>query len=133
MENSIKTSSPSTQRNDFQTQWQRRQHWEEVAKKSTPDDSAFLDWAEKVQHTSFSSEVNVAPFSSQRNRRWIPYAAAASIAIGVTIIGLTRTGQPNDGLPVAEEVTVESQTIHFVCNNGCSAQDVMLLANKAIK
>ncbi len=133
MENSIKTSSPSTQRDDFQTQWQRRQHWEEVAKKSTPDDIAFLDWAVKAQHTSSGSEVNVAPFPSQRNKRWIPYAAAACIALGLTIFGLTRHVRPDDGLPVAQEVTVDNQTIHFICNNGCSAQDVMLLANKAIK
>jgi hypothetical protein len=53
--------------------------------------------------------------------------------IGVAIIGLTHIRQSNDGLPVAEEVTVESQTIHFVCNNGCSAQDIMSLANKAFK
>ena len=67
------------------------------------------------------------------HRRWIPYAAAASLVIGVAAIGLTRQGQPDNGLPVAEEVTVESQTIHFICNNGCSAQDIMLLANKVIK
>lgn len=58
---------------------------------------------------------------------------AASIALGLTIFGLTRHVRPDDGLPVAQEVTVDNQTIHFICNNGCSAQDVMLLANKAIK
>ncbi len=79
------------------------------------------------------SEVNVTPLPLHRNRRWIPYAAAASIVIGVAIIGLTHISPSNDGLPVAEEVTVESQTIHFVCNNGCSAQDIMSLANKAFK
>jgi hypothetical protein len=46
---------------------------------------------------------------------------------------MTRSSQPNDELPIAEEVIVESQTIHFVCNNGCSAQDIMLMANKVIK
>jgi hypothetical protein len=33
---------------------------------------------------------------------------------------------------VAEKVTMESQTVHFLCNNGCSAQDIMQLANKVI-
>ena len=104
MKDNIKANK---QLDGFDAQWQCRQQWEKQTEKTVPDDKTFL--------------------------QWVPYAAAASIAIGVTIIGLTRTDQPNDGLPVAEEVTVESQTIHFVCNNGCSAQDIMLLANKVIK
>ena len=131
MENNIKALNPSTRHDNFKTQWKHRQQWEKQAEKTVPDDKFFLQWAEKAQQDPAGLGVNVTHF--HRNRRWIPYAAAASIAIGVTIIGLTRTDQPNDGLPVAEEVTVESQTIHFVCNNGCSAQDIMLLANKVIK
>ncbi len=131
MENNIKASSPSTQRDDFKTQWQSRMHWKEQAEKWAPDDQAFLRWAEKAQQDPAGLEANVIPL--HRNRRWIPYAAAASLVIGVAAIGLTRQGQPDNGLPVAEEVTVESQTIHFICNNGCSAQDIMLLANKVIK
>ncbi len=121
------------QHDGFNAQWQRRQQWEKQTEKSVPDDKTFLQWAEKAQQDPAGWGANVVSLAPHRNRRWIPYAAAASIAIGVTIIGLTRTDQPNDELPVAEEVTVESQTIHFVCNNGCSAQDIMLLANKVIK
>ena len=131
MKANIKALKPSTQHDDFKTQWQRRQQWEELAKKSVPDDETFLHWAEKAQQDPADWGVNVVPY--HRTRRWIPYAAAASLVIGVTIIGLTRQGQPDNGLPVAEEVTVDSQTVHFLCNNGCSAQDVMLLANKVIK
>jgi hypothetical protein len=133
MKDNIKTPNQSTQQNDFETQWRHRQHWEAQAEKSVPDDQTFLHWVEKAQQTHGVSEVNVTPLPLHRNRRWIPYAAAASIVIGVAIIGLTHTGQSNDGLPVTEEVTVESQTIHFMCNNGCSAQDIMVLANKAFK
>ena len=131
MKNNIKTSSPSTQHGDFETQWQYRQQWKEQAEKSAPNDKTFLQWAEKAQQDPAGWGMNVVPY--HRTRRWIPYAAAASLVIGVTIIGLTRQGQPDNGLPVAEEVTVDSQTVHFMCNNGCSAQDVMLLANKVIK
>ena len=131
MENNIKASSPSTQRDDFKTQWQSRMHWKEQAEKWAPDDQAFLRWAEKAQQDPAGLEAKVIPL--HRTRRWIPYAAAASLVIGVAAIGLTRQGQPDNGLPVAEEVTVESQTVHFICNNGCSAQDIMLLANKVIK
>ena len=131
MENNIKASSPSTQRDDFKTQWQSRMHWKEQAEKWAPDDQAFLRWAEKAQQDPAGLSANLIPI--HRNKRWIPYAAAASLVIGVAAIGLTRQSQPESGLPVAEEVTVESQTVHFICNNGCSAQDIMLLANKVIK
>ena len=131
MENNIKALNPSTQRDDFKTQWEHRQQWEKQAEKSVPDDKIFLQWAEKAQQDPAGLGANVIHF--HRNRRWIPYTAAASLVIGVTIVGLTRSSQPDDELPIAKEVTVESQTIHFVCNNGCSAQDIMLLANKVIK
>ena len=134
MRNDTKTSDTSSRRDDFKTQWQRRQQWEERAEKSAPDDQTLLQWAAKAQQTpSDSQEAHVVHFPSRRNKRWIPYAAAASIAIGVTLIGLTHPNQPDDGLPTAKEVTVESRTIHFLCNNDCSAQDIMLLANKVIK
>jgi hypothetical protein len=131
MKDNIKAMNPSTQRDDFKTQWEHRQQWENQAEKTVPDDKTFLQWAEKAQQDPAGLEANVIPL--HRTRRWIPYAAAASLFIGVAAIGLTRQGQPDNGLPVAEEVTVESQTVHFICNNGCSAQDIMLLANKVIK
>ena len=136
MENNINTSNASTQCDDFKTQWQCRRQWEEQAEKLTPDDKTFLHWAEKAQQDPAGMGTMLLPL--HRTRRWIPYAAAASLVIGVAAIGLTRQGQPENGLPengfpVAEEVTVENQTVHFLCNNGCSAQDIMLLANKVIK
>lgn len=131
MKDNIKALNPSTQCDDFKTQWQCRQQWEEQAKKTVPDDETFLRWAEKAQQDPAGWGADVV--LHHRTRRWIPYAAAASLVVGVAAIGLTRQGQPDNGLPVAEEVTVESQTIHFMCNNGCSAQDIMHLANKVIK
>lgn len=131
MENNIKALNSRTQHDSFKAQWQSRQRWEERAEKSVPDDMTFLRWAEKAQQDPAGRGANVVTF--HRTRRWLPYAAAASIAVGVTVIGLTRQSQPDNVLPVAEEVTVESQTIHFICNNGCSAQDIMFLANKVIK
>ena len=131
MENNIKSLNSRTQHDSFKAQWQSRQHWEERAEKSVPDDMTFLRWAEKAQQDPAGRGANVVTF--HRTRRWLPYAAAASIAVGVTVIGLTRQSQPDNVLPVTEEVTVESQTIHFICNNGCSAQDIMFLANKVIK
>lgn len=130
MEKNIKTLKSSMQHDDFKTQWQSRLQWKEQAEKWVPDDQTFLRWAEKAQQEPASLEKNVIPL--HRTRRWIPYAAAASLFIGVAAIGLTRQNPPDNGLPVAEKVTMESQTVHFLCNNGCSAQDIMQLANKVI-
>lgn len=122
-----------TGRGDFKTQWQRRQQWQEPARKTVPDDETFLRWAEKARHASAGPDVNVIPFPTHRRNRWIPYAAAASIAIGVTAIGLTRQNESGSTLPVAKEVKVNGQTIRFVCNNDCSAQDVIFAVNEVIK
>lgn len=133
MENNIKTMNPRRQRGDFQTQWQCRQQWEEHTQVTTPDDNTFLHWAEEARLTPTSPEANSPSLPLHRNKRWIPYVAAASIALGLTIFGLTGRDQIDDGLPMLQEVTVDNQTIHFICNNGCSAQDIVFLANKAIK
>lgn len=133
MKNDIKTVSSSTQRNDFKSQWRNRRQWKDQVEKTLPDDVTFLRWAEKAQQNPVGSAVNPILLPFRHNKRWISYVAAASILIGVSIIALTLQRQPDNGLPVAKEVTVDSQTIHFVCNNGCSAQDIMLLANKVIK
>lgn len=129
MNNDIKTMN----QDDFKTQWQRSQQWQVEAEKSVPDDETLLRWVEKAQQASARTEVNLFPFPTRRRTQWIPITAAASLVIGVTVIGLTRQGQPDNGLPTAKEVTVESQTVRFICNNGCSAQDIMHLANKVIK
>jgi hypothetical protein len=129
MNNDIKTMN----QDDFKTQWQRSQHWQVEAEKTVPDDETLLRWVEKAQQASAGTEVDLFPFPTRRRTQWIPITAAASLVIGVTVIGLTRHGQPDNGLPMAKEVTVESQTVRFICNNGCSAQDIMHLANKVIK
>ena len=133
MKNDIKTMSTNTQHDDFKTQWQRRQQWQEQAEKSLPDDETLMHWAEKAQQALADPQVNAIPFPTYNRRRWIPFAAAASLVVGVTVIGLTHQGQTDNGLPTTKEVTIEGQTIHFLCNNGCSAQDILLSANAVIK
>lgn len=131
--NENKTMSTKQLNDDFQTVWERRkQNWQEQAKKTLPDDAKLLRLAELAQQQAQKQAAVVVPIT-RRRKRWIPYAAAACIAVGVTIIGLTRHDQPDNMLPVTKEVTVEGQTIHFLCNNGCSAQEVMLFANEVIK
>jgi hypothetical protein len=124
----------NTKRNDnFQTVWEhRKQNWQERTEKTLPDDATLVRLAETARQQAQHQAVVAVPFTRPR-KRWIPYAAAASFVIGLTVIGLIRQGQPDNGLPVAEEVTVEGQTIHFLCNKGCSAHDVLLSANEVIK
>ena len=120
-------------REDFDTLWNRRkQTWHEHATKAAPDDEAMLRMAEKAQHQASVTETPAITITKRRNR-WIPYAAAASIVVGVAAIGLTRQNEPGSTLPVAKEVNVNGQTIRFVCNNDCSAQDVIFAVNEVIK
>ena len=133
MKDNIKIMNTNTQRDDFKTQWQRRQQWQEQAEKSAPNDETLLRWVEKAQQASAAPDADVIPFLTRRHNRWIPYAAAASIVIGVAAIGLNRQGETNDTLPVAKEVKVGEQTVRFLCNNGCSAQDIILSASEVIK
>jgi hypothetical protein len=133
MKNNIITTGSDTQRDDFKMQWQRRQQWQEQAEKSIPNDEILLRWAEKARQTPADPEVNIIPFPTHRYIRWIPYTAAACIAIGVVAIGLNRQNKTENALPVVKEVEVGGQTVRFLCNNGCSAQDIMLSACEVIK
>ena len=133
MKDNIKTPKTNSQRDDFETQWKRWQQREGQAEEPVPDDQTFMHWVEVAQQTTAGAEKEVVRFPLHRKKRWIPYAAAASIVIAVAIIGLSRSGHPDNGFPAAQEVIVESQTIHFLCNNGCSAQDIMILAGRVIK
>lgn len=132
MKNNINTTGSDTQHDDFKTQWQRRQQWQEQAEKSAPDDETLLRWVEKAQQTPAAPYVNIL-FPTHRNNRWIPYTAAACIAISVVAIGLNRQNKTENALPVAKEVEVGGQTVRFLCNNGCSAQDIILSASEVIK
>ena len=120
-----------TDRGDFKTQWQRRQQWQEPARKTVPDDETFLRWAEKARHASAEPDVNVIPFPTHRRNRWIPYAAAASILIAVAFIGWQRISGGLRHIEL-EEVSVEGQTVRFLCNSGCSADDVLHSAQNII-
>ena len=133
MDTNNENKTMNAKRNDdFQTVWERRkQNWQQQAEKTLPDDATLLRLAETARQQSQQTAV-VVPLTRPR-KRWIPYAAAACIAAGLTVVELAHQSQPDNELPVAEEVTVEGQTIHFLCNNGCSVQDILLSANEVIK
>ncbi len=127
------TMNAQQQRDDFQTVWERRkQNWQEQAKKALPDDATLLHLSELARQQGMRQDAVVVPITRRRNR-WLPYAAAATLVIGVATFVLTREGKPEHNLPVAEEIRVEGETIHFLCNNGCSANEVLLAANEVIK
>ena len=129
------TMNAKQKRESFQRVWeQRKQAAKNGAKGNMPDDATVLRMAEHARRASAVQEENIVPISIRRRSRWVPYAAAATLVIGVSIIGLTRhSGNDIASMPVTEEVNYNGHTIHFVCNNQCSAQDVLIAANEVIK
>lgn len=132
MENIIKMDNRK-RRENFDRLWNHRKlTWQERATKAAPSDEAMLRMAEKARYQASVTETPAITITKRRNR-WLPYAAAASLVIGVATFGLTRHDETDTTLPITKEVNVNGQTIRFVCNNGCSAQDIVFAANQVIK
>lgn len=117
------------ERNDFELQWQRRQRSVQEAQMHAPADEVVLGMAKFAQEQEESQPVVLV--SPRRKYRWIPYAAAASILIGVAVIGWQRVSGSSRHIEL-EEVSVEGQTIRFLCNSGCSVDDVLHSAQNII-
>ena len=106
--------------NDFDKQWQRRQNALHDAESNSPSDGEIMAMARRAQ------------YRQHRKLTWIPYAAAASLIIGILFFEWNIQNAKTK-IPVAQEVSVEGQTVKFLCNSGCSAQDVIISANNIIK
>lgn len=119
--------------NDLKIQWEQRRDWQSQAEQTMPDDATLMRMADIAIQTQADNETRMVLFPTRRRNRWIPYAAAASLVIGMVTLGLTRHSETMSRLPETKEMIVNGQTIRFVCNNECSAQDVLLSANKVIK
>lgn len=123
-------------RDDFRHLWERRkQAWQNGNAMNAPDDATVLKMAEHARQASTAPAENIVPISLGRRGRWIPYVAAASVLIGIGIVRLTyQSKTPNQPqLPEAQQININGQTVRFLCNNGCSAQEVLLSANDIIK
>jgi len=119
----------------FQQAWNRRKQWQKENKAFLPDNATLLHMAEVAQRQpQFNATIDLPNVRRKRNR-WIPYAAAASLIAGISIIGITRSNH-HDGrlnLPVAKEVSVDDgQTVRFLCNDGCTANEVLLASKDVI-
>lgn len=97
------------------------------------NDETLLRLVENAQQTAMAPEVNLISFPSHHRSLWMPIAAAASIVIGVSIIGLVYFNKQDNPFPVTQILNEEGHTVRFLCNNGCSAQDILLLANEIFK
>ena len=123
-------------RDDFRQLWERRkQTWQNENDMNVPDDTTVLKMAELARQVSPARDENIVPISLGRRGRWIPYAAAASVLIGIGAISLTYQNETSNQtqLPEAQQININGQTVRFLCNNGCSAQDILVSANDIIK
>ena len=113
-------------RNDFEIQWQRRQQALQDAQKGAPADAAMNDMAQRAFEQLAESETNKP--KPRHLYRWVPYVAAAGLLIGASLIGLEWYGKTP--VPETQEVSIGGQTIHFLCNTGCAADDIIQSAQK---
>lgn len=123
-------------RDDFRQLWERRkQTWQNEKDTNVPDDATVLKMAERARQASSMPAENIVPISLRRHGRWIPYAAAASVLIGVGVVGMTYQSETSNKtqLPETQQININGQTVRFLCNNGCSAQDILVSANGIIK
>lgn len=104
--------------NDFEKQWQRRQQAMKEAANSVPGDDVIIGMAKMAQNQAFAHEMS--PMRNRRRLVWISYIAAACLLLGVLLYGLTL---PASG--TGEQIT-------FLCNSGCSAEDIIMSANKIV-
>lgn len=89
---------------DFEKQWQHRQQAMKEVQSNLPSDEVVLQMARKAQERR---RIKIP---------WISYAAAACLLFGVVLYGLrTQNKEPK-----------------FLCNSGCSIQDVTMLANRIV-
>ena len=133
--NTHNLNKTSKNKDDFQQLWERRKEaWRQEAEMNAPDDATLLKMARRAHSVSAVPEENIMPSTIRRRSRWIPYAAAASLIIGVAAIGLNRHTKVDETIiPMAQEVDVDGNTMFFLCNNGCSVDEVILAANDVIK
>ena len=104
--------------NDFEKQWQRRQQAVKEAENSVPGDDVIISMAKMAQNKAFAQEMS--PVRNRRRLVWISYIAAACLLLGILLYGLT--------LPTSDT----GEQITFLCNSGCSAEDVIMSANKIV-
>ena len=124
----------SNNKADFRRLWERRkQAWRQEAELNAPNDDVLLKMAQRARSASAVPEEIIMPATIRKRGRWVPYAVAAGIAAGIVFIGVNRAGISPDPLPTVQEVNVEGNIMFFMCNNGCSVQDVVLSANDVIK
>ena len=121
------------QQDDFQLLWERRKYsWQEMEAKAVPNDETILRMADHASRQDVTSEAAIFPFNSRHRQRWIPYVAAASLVTGVALVSLNRQKSINNPTPQVQTVEVEGHTMFFMCNNGCSVQDIIYAANDVI-
>lgn len=89
---------------DFEKQWQRREEALQEAQNNVPSDEVILNMAKKAQ------------IKNKGNFRWIPYVAAACLFLGVMLLGTKK----------------QHKEPKFLCNSGCSVQEVIVSANRIV-
>ena len=113
---------------DFEKQWERRRQALYNAAQTAPDEERMRLWAKLARQPQPAQAENGTILRRVRPR-WIPYAAAAA-CVAVLVVGGLRYFQQQPAPLQAEMVNLDGKQVYFLCNNSCSAAEVVQAAEE---
>lgn len=114
---------------DFEKQWERRRQALENAAQTAPDEDRMRLWVKLARQQQPTHVENEAVMRNGK-LRWLPYAAAAACVTVLVGGGIRIFHAQTPALPEAEMVNLDGKQVYFLCNNSCSAAEVVQAAEE---
>ena len=114
---------------DFEKQWERRRQALDSAAQTAPDEERMRLWAKLARQPQPAQAENGTVLRRVRPR-WVPYAAAAACVTVLIGGGIRMFHAQTPASPEAEMVNLDGKQVYFLCNNSCSAAEVVQAAEE---
>ena len=114
---------------DFEKQWERRRQALEKAAQMAPEEQR-MRFLSKLARQPQTSRLDLGEIRPERGSRWIPYAAAAACVTVLVGGGIRMFHAHTPASPEAEMVNLDGKQVYFLCNNSCSAAEVVQAAEE---
>ena len=114
---------------DFEKQWERRRQALDNAAQTAPDEERMRLWAKLARQPQPAQAENGTVLRRVRPR-WVPYAATAACVTVLVGGGISMFHAQTPASPEAEMVNLDGKQVYFLCNNSCSAAEVVQAAEE---